>query len=272
MDSGEIASTMDMFHRDPLCTGHVASAIPSLSVAMIRRGLGEIRGRWAQSTPENPMFICDSLCPKLQTDMSVQKFASLFVLGQHLKRHAKSNVQRAATALLKTSAGAAAGAATGPAAGPATGPSTGPAAGPVAAQEPTFAPASEPTSAPVSATESVPASVAASVAASATASSPALCKPTPTQVIPAMAAMESGPPRPAGSSRSAGTPKSGGPTPKNGAHNRKPQTAGSPRNHQGAGAAQMASMSVSAEGVLTMRSSAEGTAPTTHYVLTRVNP
>jgi hypothetical protein len=81
---------------NPLSAGHVSSAIPDLSVADIRRALALLRDQWTSSTPDAPMFICD----KLFRDMTIQEFTSRFVLGQHLKRHAKSNLQRSAGALL----------------------------------------------------------------------------------------------------------------------------------------------------------------------------
>jgi len=253
------------FHRDPLAAGHVASAIPSLSVAMIRRGLGEIRGRWAQSTPENPMFICDGLCPKLQTDMSVQKFASLFVLGQHLKRHAKSNVQRAATALLKTGAGAGAGAGagTGACAGAATTPAGSRVKGAAgAAKSPTHG-----------------------EGGAGALGKTGVADERTVQLIPALASM-SGAAGPMGSPGSPGSPEpprpaklvglnSAGrgttkPASKAQTTHRKPPN--QTQHNQGHPQTHTATMSVSAEGVLTMRSSAQSTAPTTHYVLTRVNP
>ena len=98
------ADTILSLSQNPLGTGHVSSAIPDLSVATIRKGLGEIRTKWVQSSPDRPLFICDSL--NLYKSLTVQQFAAKFVLGQHLKRHAKSNVQRAAKALLESATGA----------------------------------------------------------------------------------------------------------------------------------------------------------------------
>ena len=75
-----------------MAAGYVSSAIPTLSVAVIRKVLADMRERWHASTPANPLFICDTLYRQL----SIQDFASQFVLGKHLKRHNKSLVLRSA--------------------------------------------------------------------------------------------------------------------------------------------------------------------------------
>lgn len=64
----------------------MTSAIPNMSVAEVRKGLGEVRRRATEHTNENPMYITDMLFP----GMSIQKFCLLFVCGHHDKRHNKS--------------------------------------------------------------------------------------------------------------------------------------------------------------------------------------
>jgi len=64
----------------------MTSAIPNMSVAEVRKGLGEVRRRASEQTNENPMYITDMLFP----GMSIQKFCLLFVCGHHDKRHNKS--------------------------------------------------------------------------------------------------------------------------------------------------------------------------------------
>lgn len=76
----------------PLSRGHVTSAIPDMTVPNIRRGLAQGREAWRTSSPAAPLFICMPLIE----GMTMEEFAMRFVLGQHLKRHAKSSVQRAA--------------------------------------------------------------------------------------------------------------------------------------------------------------------------------
>lgn len=78
----------------PLQAGHVTSAIPEMTVANIRKGLLVVRIMYNTSTREAPMFVCDALFEGL----TVQEFAMRLVLGQHLKRHGKSQLQRAAVA------------------------------------------------------------------------------------------------------------------------------------------------------------------------------
>lgn len=84
----------------PLEVGHVTSAIPNMTVANIRKGLAFLRDQWKHRTPANPVFICDHLIAGLSTE----EFCMLFVLGQHMKRHAKSSLHRASAAALAPSA------------------------------------------------------------------------------------------------------------------------------------------------------------------------
>lgn len=65
-----------------------------MSVANIRKGLLLARNMFRNSCPRAPMFICDALFEGL----SLQEFAMRLVLGQHYKRHQKSQLQRAAAA------------------------------------------------------------------------------------------------------------------------------------------------------------------------------
>ena len=78
----------------PLQAGHVTSAIPEMTVANIRKGLLVVRIMYNTSTREAPMFVCDALFEGL----TVQEFTMRLVLGQHLKRHGKSQLQREAAA------------------------------------------------------------------------------------------------------------------------------------------------------------------------------
>ena len=56
-----------------------------MSVAEVRKALGEVRKRASQQTEQNPMFITDQLTDKL----SIQQFCLSFVCGHHNKRHNK---------------------------------------------------------------------------------------------------------------------------------------------------------------------------------------
>ena len=85
----------------PLQAGHVTSAIPDMSVANIRRGLLLARNMFKKSSPTAPMFVCDALFEGL----SLQEFAMRLVLGQHYKRHCKSQLQRAAAAHFQATGG-----------------------------------------------------------------------------------------------------------------------------------------------------------------------
>ena len=85
----------------PLHAGHVTSAIPDMTVANIRKGLLLARNMYRNSSPTAPMFVCDALFEGL----SLQEFAMRLVLGQHYKRHCKSQVQRAAAAHFQATGG-----------------------------------------------------------------------------------------------------------------------------------------------------------------------
>jgi hypothetical protein len=63
----------------------MTSAIPEMTVAEVRKSLGEVRRRAATQTPEQPFFITDSLTP----DFTMQQFCLKFVCGHHDKRHNK---------------------------------------------------------------------------------------------------------------------------------------------------------------------------------------
>jgi hypothetical protein len=65
---------------------HATSAISGVSVAEIRSALANLRSRAAAATPKTPVWLCDVLCH----DLTVAEFCLQFVLGQHIKRHAKS--------------------------------------------------------------------------------------------------------------------------------------------------------------------------------------
>ncbi len=84
----------------PLSAGHVTSAIPDMTVANIRKGLASLREKWKHRSSVNPLFISD----KLIAGMSIEQFCMRFVLGQHMKRHAKSSLHRASAAALAAAA------------------------------------------------------------------------------------------------------------------------------------------------------------------------
>jgi hypothetical protein len=69
--------------------GHATSAIADLPIAEIRRALSKLRESHLNSTPQNPLFLCD----KLHGDRSIAEFSKEFVFGHHLKRHFKSVAQ-----------------------------------------------------------------------------------------------------------------------------------------------------------------------------------
>ena len=70
----------------------MTSAIQGMTVADVRRGLGEARKRWKQRTVDSPMYPTDFL----SNGMMIQTFALRFELGHHQKRHNKN--KRPATA------------------------------------------------------------------------------------------------------------------------------------------------------------------------------
>ncbi len=63
----------------------MTSAIPDMSVAEVRKALGEVRKRALVQTPTQPLFITDPLTDTL----TVQDFCLKFVCGHHDKRHNK---------------------------------------------------------------------------------------------------------------------------------------------------------------------------------------
>ncbi len=67
-------------------TSTSTSAIQGVSVAEVRSALAFLRARAAAATPRQPVWFCDMLC----NNLSVADFCTQFVLGQHVKRHAKS--------------------------------------------------------------------------------------------------------------------------------------------------------------------------------------
>ena len=54
-----------------------------------RRALAEIRRRWRESTPDNPLFLCACITDSPQV-MSVSNFCLAFEYLHHMKRHEKS--------------------------------------------------------------------------------------------------------------------------------------------------------------------------------------
>jgi len=65
----------------------MTSAIPEMSVAAVRKALGDVRKRASQQTPTHPLYITD----RLTNEMSIQEFCLKFVCGHHEKRHYKSS-------------------------------------------------------------------------------------------------------------------------------------------------------------------------------------
>lgn len=64
----------------------MTSAIDSMSVAEVRKFLGEIRRKYQVQTPSDPMYITDNL----PNGMQLQEFALKFQQGHHQKRHNKN--------------------------------------------------------------------------------------------------------------------------------------------------------------------------------------
>lgn len=68
------------------------SAIPGMTVAGVRSALKKMRELWSKSSPNGPLFFCDTLC----NDRSIADFATAFVYGHHLKRHHKPSLRKQA--------------------------------------------------------------------------------------------------------------------------------------------------------------------------------
>jgi len=63
----------------------MTSAIQNMSVADVRKALGEVRKRATLQTSNKPMYITD----QLTEDFTIQDFCLKFVCGHHDKRHNK---------------------------------------------------------------------------------------------------------------------------------------------------------------------------------------
>jgi len=63
----------------------MTSAINGMSVAEVRKYLGETRKKWKDQTQESPMYPTDCLT----NNMPLQEFSLKFELGHHKKRHNK---------------------------------------------------------------------------------------------------------------------------------------------------------------------------------------
>jgi hypothetical protein len=61
-----------------------------MSLADVRKYLGETRKKWTNQTPTSP-FYCTDL---LSNGMMIQEFALKFQQGQHKKRHEKNKKER----------------------------------------------------------------------------------------------------------------------------------------------------------------------------------
>lgn len=61
----------------------MTSAIDGMSVADVRKCLGEVRKQWTQQTVDHPFFSTD----KLSNGMMIQEFSLRFQKGHHQKRH-----------------------------------------------------------------------------------------------------------------------------------------------------------------------------------------
>ena len=66
----------------------MTSAIPEMTVAQVRKALGDIRKAAQLQNEEQPFFITDSV-EDLPRHMSIQSFCLKFVCGHHDKRHNK---------------------------------------------------------------------------------------------------------------------------------------------------------------------------------------
>lgn len=66
----------------------VTSAIADLTVSEVRRGLDTVRKLWNQTPAEFHLLALAF------GDRSVQQFCYEFVLGNHIKRHAKSTAKK----------------------------------------------------------------------------------------------------------------------------------------------------------------------------------
>lgn len=63
----------------------MTSAIESMTVADVRKALGELRERWRTNSPKKIFYLTD----RLQNGMTIEEFSQRQQLGQHRKRHAK---------------------------------------------------------------------------------------------------------------------------------------------------------------------------------------
>jgi hypothetical protein len=63
----------------------MTSAISSMSVAEVRKGLQQVRNLWKNHSPDVPIDLSSTLF----NGMTVQHFCFLLVLGQHVRRHHK---------------------------------------------------------------------------------------------------------------------------------------------------------------------------------------
>lgn len=71
------------------------SVIPDMTVSDVRKGLTQIRQRWAKNSPTQIFCPSDSLLNSptlvnsILNDKTMEEFAVIFVLGHHKKRHAR---------------------------------------------------------------------------------------------------------------------------------------------------------------------------------------
>lgn len=64
----------------------MTSAIPSMTVANVRKSLGEVRKKAEQSNERKPLYLTDVL----SNGMKISDFCLQFVKGHHQKRHSKA--------------------------------------------------------------------------------------------------------------------------------------------------------------------------------------
>ena len=64
----------------------MTSAIPSMTVAEVRRALADLRAAWRAHDPAAPF----SITREVTEDITYAEFALMFVMGHHRKRHQKS--------------------------------------------------------------------------------------------------------------------------------------------------------------------------------------
>lgn len=73
-----------------VASGAMSTSVDAMPVARVRRALAQLRRAWDEHAPDNPIFPSDLL----HNAMTMERFAFIFVLSHHEKRHLKSNMRR----------------------------------------------------------------------------------------------------------------------------------------------------------------------------------